>query len=161
MSATRWLAVVGGFAGVVLAARPAGGVGAMPALMAFCAACCWGLSVILARLINRSEPTTNQMIVSNALFALACAVALPFIWRTPDLFSLALMLGLGIAGGLGQFFLYEGFRFAPASAIAPIEYSGPRLGLPLRLPDLVGHSAGPGLHGRGAHRGEQPRARLV
>ncbi|HMF68295.1 MAG TPA: EamA family transporter, partial [Phyllobacterium sp.] len=24
----------------------------------------------------------------------------------------------------GQYFLYEGFRYAPASALAPIEYSG-------------------------------------
>jgi drug/metabolite transporter (DMT)-like permease len=45
-------------------------------------------------------------------------------WKTPDLFSLALMIGIGIAGGLGQFVLYEGFRYAPASAVAPIEYTG-------------------------------------
>lgn len=120
----RWIAVLGGFVGVVLAARPSGGATTGPALMAFAAAGCWGLSVILARLINRSEQTTNQMVVSNVFFALACLIALPSVWKTPDVFSLTLMLGLGIAGGLGQFFLYEGFRYAPASAIAPIEYTG-------------------------------------
>ena len=124
VDAARWLAVLAGFGGVILAARPSAGIGVLPALMAFCAACCWGTSVILVRLINRSEPTTNQMLVSNALFVLACATVLPFVWKMPDLSGLMLMLGLGVAGGFGQYLLFEGFRFAPASALAPIEYSG-------------------------------------
>ena len=124
VTAPRWFAVLLGFAGVLLAAHPGTAAGVLPSLMAFGAACCWGLSVILARLINRSESTTNQMLVSNLIFAGACALMLTTVWKTPDLFSLALLLGLGVAGGLGQFLLYEGFRYAPASAVAPIEYSG-------------------------------------
>ena len=120
----RWLAVLGGFAGVVIAADPSGRADLVPVGMALLAACCWGLSVVLVRLISRSESTANQMLISNALFALACAVVLPWLWRTPDWTALALMLGLGVAGGLGQFFLYEGFRLAPASVVAPIEYTG-------------------------------------
>ncbi len=34
------------------------------------------------------------------------------------------MIGLGFISAAGQFFLYEGFRHAPASTLAPIEYSG-------------------------------------
>ncbi len=34
------------------------------------------------------------------------------------------MLTLGIISTIGQFLLYEGFRYAPASTLAPIEYSG-------------------------------------
>jgi len=34
------------------------------------------------------------------------------------------MLGLGVIATIGQFILYEGFRHAPASALAPIEYTG-------------------------------------
>jgi S-adenosylmethionine uptake transporter len=124
VSITRWLVVLVGFGGVVLAADPAGSVNIVPASMAVFAACCWGLSVILVRLISKSETTANQMIVSNALFAAVCALMLAWCWKTPDPFSLLLMLGLGLAGGLGQFFLYEGFRFAPASVVAPIEYTG-------------------------------------
>ncbi len=122
--ASRWASILMGFGGVVLAAGPQGAGDDLPVGLALFAACCWGLSVILARLINRSETTTNQMLVSNALFAAACALALPWIWTTPDAFGLLLMFGLGIVGGLGQFFLYEGFRFAPASVVAPIEYTG-------------------------------------
>ena len=34
------------------------------------------------------------------------------------------MVGLGLVGGLGQYLLFEGFRHAPASALAPVEYTG-------------------------------------
>ncbi len=47
-----------------------------------------------------------------------------WLWRTPDLADLALMLGIGLVSGLGQFLLLEGFRYAPASALAPVEYTG-------------------------------------
>lgn len=120
----RWIAVVAGFAGVLIAADPGGGVDLVPAALALFAAFCWALSVILVRVIARSESTASQMLVSNGLFAAACAVILLWTWRTPDLFSLGLMLGLGIAGGAGQYLVYEGFRYAPASALAPIEYTG-------------------------------------
>lgn len=120
----RWLAVALGFGGVVLAANPGRALDPLPAGLALLAACCWGLSVVLVRLINRTETTANQMIVSNLLFAAACAILLFWTWRRPDLFSLGLMLGLGVAGGLGQYFVYEGFRYAPASAVAPVEYTG-------------------------------------
>ena len=124
VSAVRWLAVLTGFGGVVLASNPTGTLNLGPAGLALFAACCWGLSVILVRLINRSETTSLQMLVSNSFFAITCGATLYWTWKTPDLFGLALMIGLGVAGGLGQFFLYEGFRSAPASVVAPIEYTG-------------------------------------
>ncbi|MNE83268.1 hypothetical protein D3C80_1800690 [compost metagenome] len=35
-----------------------------------------------------------------------------------------LMIGLGLVATIGQYLLYEGFRHAPASALAPVEYTG-------------------------------------
>jgi S-adenosylmethionine uptake transporter len=121
----RWLAVLGGFAGVVLAADPGHGSGGLlPIGLALFAACCWGLSVVLVRVISRSESTAAQMLVSNGLFALACLPMLLWSAVVPTPQNLVLMLALGLFGGLGQWFLYEGFRYAPASAVAPVEYTG-------------------------------------
>ena len=120
----RWGAVMTGFVGVVVAAGPLAGMSAGPALMALGAAACWGTSTVLVRWIGRSDSTLTQMLSSNALFALACLPTLPWIWHGLDGFSFAIMIGLGLTGGLGQYLLFEGFRFAPASALAPIEYSG-------------------------------------
>ncbi len=124
VGAARWFAVLLGFAGVVIAAGPLGAMLSRPALGAFAAAACWSTSTILARWISRSESTLTQMLSSNALFALGCAPMLPWFWHAPTLAALTAMLGIGIAGGIGQYLLFESYRYAPASAVAPIEYTG-------------------------------------
>ncbi|MDQ0467668.1 DMT family transporter [Labrys wisconsinensis] len=120
----RWLAALAGFAGVLVAANPTGAPDLKPAAMVLFAAFCWAWSVVLVRLVSRSETTLNQMLASSFLFALVCAATLPWLWRTPDAAGWGLMIALGIASAVGQYVLYEGFRYAPASAIAPIEYTG-------------------------------------
>jgi S-adenosylmethionine uptake transporter len=120
----RWLACLGGFAGVILAANPTEAPSPVPAGMVLFAGFCWAWSVILVRLVSRTESTLNQMMATSLLFIVACGAVLPFLWKTPDLFGWALMIGLGLVAAAGQYLLYEGFRYAPASTLAPIEYSG-------------------------------------
>lgn len=120
----HWAAVLVGFAGIVLAAGPSAGVAALPAAMALFAAACWAGSILLMRLMSRTETTANVMLATNALFALAAAAMLPWSWRAPTWPDLGLMLGMGAASAAGQYFLYQGFRDAPAAVLAPIEYTG-------------------------------------
>jgi S-adenosylmethionine uptake transporter len=119
----RWLAAGVGFLGVALAADPTGSVNFIPAAMVVASAFLWAWTNILVRIISRTEATATQMIASNFIFALGCAVALPFLWVTPTWTQALLLLGLGVAGGAGQYLVFEGFRYAPASAVAPFEYS--------------------------------------
>lgn len=120
----RWAACICGFAGVVLAADPAEAPSLLPAAMVLFAGFCWAWSTILVRLVSRSESTINQMLATSLAFVVACGVTLPFLWTWPDTAGWGLMLGLGCVSALGQYLLYEGFRHAPASMLAPIEYSG-------------------------------------
>lgn len=120
----RWIACIGGFIGVTIAANPTHSPNLVPAAMCLIAGFCWALSTILIRLVSRSETTLTQMFATSLLFAIACALSFPWIWKTPDTLGWALMIGLGLVATLGQFLLYEGFRHAPASALAPVEYSG-------------------------------------
>lgn len=124
VSAARWAAVASGFAGVVLAAGPMAGLPLGPAAAALTAAACWGTSTILVRWIGRTDSTLVQMLSSNAIFALGSSLPLLWLWQTPSLADLGLMIGLGLTGGLAQYLLFEGFRYAPASALAPVEYTG-------------------------------------
>lgn len=123
VSPGRWCAVLLGFTGVTVAAHPGSGVALGPALLTLGAAAVWAFSGILARLISRTEGTLSQMIASNALFVLVSALALPWLGRMPSPFEFGLMIVLGLAGGLGQIFMYEGYRCAPASLVAPTEYT--------------------------------------
>ena len=121
--AARWIAIGLGFAGVVVAANPTGRPDLLPALLVLIAAGLWAWSNILVRQIMAYETTLNQMLFSNGAFVVLAGVAMPWTWQTPDPRSLALMVGLGVLSGAGQFLLFEGFRRAPASAIAPCEYT--------------------------------------
>jgi S-adenosylmethionine uptake transporter len=124
VGAGRWIACIGGFIGVVIAANPGHSPTIIPAAMCIAAGFCWAWSTILIRLVSRSETTLTQMFATSLLFGLACAVSFPWIWKTPDMTGWGLMLALGLVATIGQFLLYEGFRHAPASALAPIEYTG-------------------------------------
>ena len=124
VGAARWAAVGLGFLGVAVAAGPMAGLSLGPAAAALGAAACWGTSTVLVRWIGRSDSTLVQMLSSNVLFVLGSLPPLLWLWRPPDPFALALMLALGVTGGIGQYLLFESFRHAPASALAPVEYSG-------------------------------------
>jgi S-adenosylmethionine uptake transporter len=118
-----WSAVIVGFIGVAIAANPTGRPEIWPALLVLVAASFWAFATILVRKIMHVEPTINQMLFTNGLFAIISAATLPWLWQTPSLFDGMLMVGLGLASGLGQYLLYESFRHAPASVIAPTEYT--------------------------------------
>jgi drug/metabolite transporter (DMT)-like permease len=119
----RWAGTSLGFVGVIVACDP-GGVGfTWPVLLTLIAAGFWAYTNILVRQISRFETTMMQMLFSNSSFVVACGLALPWLWRTPDWWTILLMTGIGLAGAAGQYLLFEGFRLAAASLIAPFEYT--------------------------------------
>ncbi|WP_337267155.1 DMT family transporter [Oryzifoliimicrobium ureilyticus] len=120
----RWIACIGGFLGVIVATNPVNSPNLVPAMMCVAAGCCWAWSTILARMVSRTETALTQMWSTSLLFAVACAVSFPWVWITPTLSDWGLMVALGLIATLGQYLLYEGFRHAPASALAPVEYTG-------------------------------------
>lgn len=80
VSWARWLAVIVGFAGVVVAANPAGRPDLLPALLVLVAATLWAWANILMRQISASESTQVQMLFTGVAFVVVSAPALPWIW---------------------------------------------------------------------------------
>jgi drug/metabolite transporter (DMT)-like permease len=119
----RWIGTSLGFVGVVVACAPGGVSFGWPVVLVLMAALLWAYSNILVRQISRTETTIMQMLFSNGAFVIACGVALPWIWTMPSWSAIGLMALVGLAGAGGQYLLFEGFRLAAASLIAPFEYS--------------------------------------
>lgn len=119
----RWAGTSLGFVGVVVACAPGGVHFGWPVVLVLLAAALWAYSNILVRQISRTETTIMQMLFSNGAFVITCGLVLPWIWVTPSYTDLALMAFLGLAGAGGQYLLFEGFRLAAASLVAPFEYS--------------------------------------
>jgi len=119
----RWAAILVGFAGVLVIIRP-GTQGFHPALiLSFATAVLYALfNLLTRRLAALDSPETTQF-----LSALGAAIAIaPFglaAWQTPaSLLEWALACGIGVAGGLGHWFLAAAHRYAPASVLGPFLY---------------------------------------
>jgi drug/metabolite transporter (DMT)-like permease len=119
----RWAAIAIGFLGVLFACRPTDLDQPLPILMALTAAALWAYAIILIRGLVRAETTFVQMFLTSAMFLLACGMALPWLWVTPDGLQLAGLLLVGLLAGAAQYLLYEGIKHAPASVAAPLEFT--------------------------------------
>lgn len=120
----RWVALGVGFIGVVLAARPHGASPLLPAICVGTAAIIWAYAMILMRQISGELRGWDQVFVIALLFLVGCGASLPFVWKTPSLPVLAMMLGLGFLSTIAQLLLIEGIKLAQASVVAPMEFSG-------------------------------------
>ena len=121
----RWLAVVIGFAGVIVATDVVNTGLAMswPVWLALQAAIFWAISTVLLRKTALAERTIVQMAISNTQLALLTALAVGFYWTPLTATELLLIASTGVIAALGQFAMFEGMRRAPVSILAPFEYT--------------------------------------
>lgn len=121
----RWVAVVVGFVGVVVACGIAakGLALSLPVYLALQAAVFWAIATVLLRKTALQERTQVQMTISSGFFLFYTALAMPFVWQPVSVLDLVLMAGTGVLAGIGQFALFEGMRRAPVSVLAPFEYT--------------------------------------
>jgi len=124
VDARRWLAVGLGFVGVLLVVRPGAASFQAAALYPLVTAFFYGLLMISARGISAGEGmlTTMFYIVVGQLVCASPAIA--WFWRTPDWLHLPLFLGVALLSTLGMTLITQAFRIAPASVVAPFDYSG-------------------------------------
>ena len=129
----RWTAVAIGLVGVVVMLIPHLDVGHYAAIgtatatagaaFALFSAFCNAGTVIQTRRLTQSETTSSIVFYFSLVTALAGALTLPFAWHTPTLSELLKLMSLGLLGGVAHIFLTESYRHAPASVIAPLDYS--------------------------------------
>ena len=122
----RWLAVLGGFAGVVLIAHPGGGE--MPVAgvaLALVGALCYTIYQVQTRQLSPHENTLTMLFYTALCGTAALSFTLPWVWGgpQPNALEMALMLGMGVLGGTGHLLLTRAFRFAPASTLSPFSYA--------------------------------------
>ena len=130
----QWTAIGVGLAGVLLMLRPEGAqwisVGSVAAVVA---ALCYSLAVITLRVLARTD-TTESMVFSFTFLLAVGAGLLSIPGWTPVLWAhWPLLAGVGLLGSLGQHFITEAFRNAPASVVTPFEYTALLWGVLLDL----------------------------
>jgi drug/metabolite transporter (DMT)-like permease len=120
----RWLAIGVGLAGVLVILRPsAGGLGLLAGLAAVASALCYALAAITGRLLTRTDRSSSMVFSFLAITALVCGVLAAPGWVVIQPAHWGWIAGVGLLGTIGQHYITEAFRWAPASTIAPIEYT--------------------------------------
>lgn len=124
VTAIGWLGAAFGFAGVILIARPGGGLDPLGVVYALTNA---GLATayhLLTRYLAKTETTTAMLFhtawIGAVIFCIAAVPNLPM--ATPPLADLGFMLLLGTLMTMGHFLFTAAYREAPASQLAPINY---------------------------------------
>jgi len=120
----RWVAIVVGLAGTLVLLRPtAANLATVGALAAVAAAVCYALSALTIRVLTRTDTTASMVFWFMAMVAVfAGALAAPN-WIPVRSEHWSMLIGVGILGALGQHFVTEAFRYAPAATVAPFEYT--------------------------------------
>ena len=120
----RWLAIMFGFGGVLLIARPGSGSMQPAALFSLAATTCYGFYAVITRIVARTDSNQTSLLYGNMIGALVMLPVLPFVWSAPaDATIAAMMLGTGVLGSLGHFCLISGHKLAPASVLSPFIYT--------------------------------------
>lgn len=120
----RWLAVLLGFAGVLLVVRPGFRALELGHLAALSMSLMSAVSVILTRsLVQRERLTTivGYLLIYSLAFNGAALAATSV--RLPDLHEAAILLLAGAFSACGLLLLLRAARFAQANQIAPTHYS--------------------------------------
>jgi len=118
----RVLAIVVGFAGVLLITNPADGF-SMPALMMLGAALGWAIVASLTRILGERENTTTILFYTLLGFALLLALPQYWLWRSPGIEEYLLIFGVAFFGVIAQFAVTKAYAIASPSLIAPFEYT--------------------------------------
>ena len=119
----RWLAVSGGFAGVVIMLQPGTDTLRLAAFIPLCAAVFGSLRDIVTRRISTSESSVAILFYSSFAVALAGFLTLPFGWQWITAIDLMLVIFAGILQGSAHYLYIEAYRLAQAGLVSPYKYS--------------------------------------
>jgi len=119
----RWIAIVIGFAGVLVITQPSGAGFGWGAVLALSAAFGDALGINITRRMSATESSHSMLFWSSVILLVAFGAVLPFFWTTPSGHDWLVIFILALSGSGAQFCLAQAFRYGEVSMLAPLEYS--------------------------------------
>ncbi len=120
----HWLAVIAGFVGVLYIVQPGGDSFTLWSLFPIIGAFTYAIVSVLIRRIGNSEPSVVTVFYFTSFTTLLGIASLPFIGIWPTSFhDFAVMVGVGLIGGVAQVLMTKAFTLAPVSVVGPFDYT--------------------------------------
>ncbi len=122
VSGRGWLAVLTGFAGVLIVVRP--GIGGLhPAvLLVLLSASFWCMSLLLTRRLVGVDPSTVTLLWTAVTGFVLLLCALPFFAQPLSVSQALACAGVGVIASAGQWLALLAYRHARATVLAPLSY---------------------------------------
>lgn len=118
----RWLAIIIGFCGVVIALRPSTASLSLASIFALVGSLSFAIMIILNRRLRGTPDVT--LVTWQTMGALVVGLALSIgTWQTPGPFDLFALLLLGVVSGTAHMMITRALKLAPASTLAPLQYT--------------------------------------
>jgi drug/metabolite transporter (DMT)-like permease len=118
----RWLAILVGFAGVLVILRPGAGVMDVRSLIPLLATVMFAVYHLATRYVNRNDGAATSFFYTGVAGAVAMTLVGPFFWTPMVGWDWGWMLLLSISGMTGHYLLISALDSAEASAIQPFAY---------------------------------------
>ena len=120
----RWSAVAMGFIGVLIVAQPSGGhFPLLGTAVCLTAALFMATVAVLLRQLGKTEKTGTTVFWFSLLSLPPFGVAYALGFQQHDWITWAMLVGIGVIGGVGQLCLTGALRYAPVSTVVPMDYS--------------------------------------
>lgn len=119
----RWVAILVGFGGTLFIVRPGSAMLSPAVFLALGSAFCYSLYQIMTRRISTGDDPLTTLFYTALVGSVFMSFMLPYVWRTPELRHVPLLLLLGVMGMGGHFLLIRALAIERASALSPFGYS--------------------------------------
>ena len=119
----RWMAVLIGFAGILIIFRPGGTAFQWAALFPLGASFTGALRDILTRKLSASDSSESLLTYSTVGVALGGLASAPFGgWQPVPMTDLAVFVAIGVLIAGAHFLMIETFRYAEVALVSPFKY---------------------------------------
>ena len=125
-SARSWLACLAGFAGALVILRPGFAEVSFAALLALVAAFAYACATTAIKSLSETDTTMAITVWVNVMMLPVTLVPALFVWQTPALADVPMLLALGALYTFAQYAIAKGIASADARVVQPFDF--------LRLP---------------------------
>ncbi|WP_421699078.1 DMT family transporter [Ancylobacter sp.] len=118
----RWLAILAGFGGVVIALGPSVAVYSPGILYALAGSFCYAGALMMNKVLVKTSDTSLATLqalgalIGGGMFAI-------FQWTPPSAMDIGLLLLLGVVACLAHLMISRSVKLTPVSVLAPFQYS--------------------------------------
>lgn len=123
VSARRWIAIMTGFAGVLVIIRPGGADFTWALLLPVATAMCNAVRDMMTRKLASTDSSISILIWGALLSLALSAFALPFGWKDVAAADWGWLLFAGFLNTGAHFLMISAYRHADASALSPYRYT--------------------------------------